>query len=52
VQTHKHARSSKPWCNDYAFTTTALGRRVTRCSVDEGSWAVSDHGAIIVEVRA
>jgi hypothetical protein len=47
VQTHRHSRSAVPWQDDYLFVTPWLAARCESCVVDEGSFAFSDHGAVV-----
>jgi endonuclease/exonuclease/phosphatase family metal-dependent hydrolase len=51
VQTHRHARSKRPWHNDYLFATRELAGRLVDCyAVDEGDpdpWTFSDHCPVV-----
>lgn len=50
VQTHRHPGSGTPWCNDYVFVGRALAAQAASIRVDESSYALSDHGAVVAEV--
>jgi len=53
VQTHQHARSRKPWHNDYLFATQKLAARLTACGVLEAGdppWSLSDHRPVVADV--
>jgi hypothetical protein len=53
VRTIRHARSAKPWQDDYLFATGALAERLRDCQpVSEArAWELSDHCPLLAEFQ-
>ncbi|MAG60229.1 hypothetical protein CL619_00430 [archaeon] len=50
VQTHRHARSNKPWQNDYFFISKKMSKKLVNCEVIDNDKVrkYSDHNIVMI----
>jgi len=53
VQTHRHARSDKPWQNDYFFISQRISKKLINCEVidNEKVRKYSDHNPVMITLE-